>query len=324
MPLFQPEGNHYLKRTRVYVDTDDRDQARSKSQFDFVIELNALFENVVSLELVDYNIKRDLQQTFMSANGRFGGNTKIDVFMDDTATFSNPYSFTVTIPPRDYATVTELASDLQTLLNNTMDAGGNAFHNTGSSVSWTVTAVPTVINPDGNDRIDSLRFDVEQGAGSNTIFAQFKFFTGDNSADSAGYTLGFPEGSDSNPYIVRDLGGGAIITFAVPTVSEQVKLTNRRYVDIYSDQFPELKPISRISLEDDIDTVQNFDANDKPRLLTNPVKRLQDLRIRMVLPPDDRPPLENSIGGFDLVFDILQVRGDINIPQWVKQGLTYL
>lgn len=325
MPLQALDSQSYIRRVRLMIDSDKRDKAESKSPFDFVYNLNNLYEKVVGIELVGYNMKRDAQQMFTADSGTFAGNNYVDVFMDDVATQTNPYYFTVVIPERDYTSQTELAADLVTLFNTAMDAGGHAFHNTANLVFWAHTVIFS-IGLGSNAVIDHV---IEEGAGANidTVVGQYLFGTGANAHRSAARPLGFPDGRDTNAlftYSFSFLGFPATQTENTPFILAETRLDPYRFIEVRIEQFPELDPVARIPLLTDNDaTPQSIDeANANVRLLTNPVNNIDTMHIKLTL-PDNRPPAENSFGGFDLVFDLLLLSPETKIPGWVKQKFLY-
>lgn len=309
MPLQALDSQSYVRRTRLLVDSDKRDES-SLSQFDFVFELPTPYERVIGLELVGYNMKRDVQQTLIADNPPFYGNLFIDVYMDNKSTFTDPYYFTVELAPRNYTSAADFAVDLTTALNNAMDAGGHGTYNTGLGVSWAVTV-------SSDDSLILLDYTV---TGGNT-YTQFLFGTGPNAHRSAARVLGFPEGVDTQEYreYIVPVFGTAFID--KPQQSASANLNRWRYIDVRIDEFRELDPVARIPLLGPNDLKEGEDLA-RVRLLTNPVRELSSMRFKLTM-PDGSAPLERSLGGFDLVFDVLLLAPETGIPTWVQQKLEY-
>jgi hypothetical protein len=315
MPLFANSRPAYVRRRRVFVDSDLRDMTRSASEFDFVFPLRAALQNVVSIELVDYSVKRDLQQTFVAAGGGFPGNNVIDVYINDVATETHPLYYTVTIPPRDYTRTAELAAALQVLLNAGMAATGDAFW---ATESWTVGVRSTAQVGVGEDSQNNLTFDILL---EGSHISQFLFKTGPSARDNASVPLGFFEGSDSNlPF--RTIGTGAL--FTSPFTNQVAKLAPFRFMDVRIAQAPELSPVGRVSLFENADTGSKTEIMDsRPRMLTQPLRRLDELRVVCTIGSERRPPLSRSRGGVDLVFDVLEVSQEQDVPGWMQQDFVY-
>lgn len=309
MPLQALDAQSYIRRTRLLVNSDQR-ATSSNSQFDFVFELPSPFEKVIGLEMVGYNMKRDVQQTFYPDQGFFKGNLFIDVYMDRANALDTPYYFTIELAPRDYTDLADLQADLQAALNDTMDAGGHPTFNTGF-ISWTVTSATT-------RGVTMIYYELN----NSSYFGQFLFGSGPNAHRSAAKVLGFVEGVDSNAYVEYDAGLFGTGFYNTPQTTSFVALAPWRYIDVHIDEFPELKPVARIPFFDATTTLYERSDASAPRLLEQPVKRLDSMRFRLTL-PDGRPPLERSLGGYDLVFDVLTLSPETGIPAWVQQKLVY-
>lgn len=321
MPLAQLPGESYIRRTRVYIDSDKRN-INSKSQFDFNYDLDELYEKIIGIELVGYNIKKDCQQTFSEASGSLNGNNIIDIRMDDVATHTNPLFFTVTIPPRNYSDINELASDLQLLINTEMDLQGHVLHNTGAGVVWSVTGFADPIDSSVN-----LIFAIDENGNEKTIEGRFMFNTGSNTHNNAAFPLGFYEGADTPVTYVAQIVVflfPALAVFNVPLIIRGTKLSPYRFLDLRIKEASELDPVARIPIVDTIpesapDTILNRGA---PRLLTSPIRNIQTININLTL-VNKRPPTENSIKGFDLIFDFLLLSPGTSIPNWATHDLKY-
>lgn len=313
MPLFENSRPCYINRKRIFVDTDQRDKTRSNSEFDFIFKTGALYENVVSIELVDYTIKTDLQTTFYEASGEYPGNNYIDIYLQDTDEY-----FTTVIPPCNCYSQEYMATVVQDALNSTA----------GMPFTWVVQAAD--VRSDGAPRFD-FSFDV--GTPANTT-AQFLFKTGANARNSAARALGFSPDKDT-PLELTALG---TTFFSMPFDPLPPVMVPFQYFDVHIMEAPELDPVARISLvADDKKVIVNspgFESDKfsyttcdtheaRPRLLTQPIKRLDELHVVCTLGPGKIPPLSRSLGGIDLVFDILVVTQDLNVPEWAKHEFLY-
>lgn len=304
-------GEQYIRRVRIHVDPDERDRTRSKSQFSFLYPLNNLYEKVIGIELVDYNVRSGIQRTFVEREGQIPGNNKVDIHMEDVATGLQVLDFTLTIPSE---TLSDPLNNLSGYLNDQMDAQGHAFHNTGAGVLWTVTT-ETDPNPLGQD--STLQFQVEAGAVANTIEANFLFGTGANVGDSAAEVLGFPAGVDTAVFVDAT---GTIQYYPIPT--HQPTAYPFRYLTVNVREFPELKPLATIFLTDNTSYSLSREGMHRTRLLHDPVKRMEEMRIDLTL-ADGRSPVTEFCSGVDLVFELLLVAPETTVPGWVEQQFRY-
>ncbi len=317
MPLFKNEHQAYVRRTRVYVDSDQR-LTGSLSEFDFVVPLEQPLENVVGIEMVGYNIKTDLQQTFIAQIGNYNGNNILDVSVNDYPTMSNPLTYSVTIPPRNYTTVESLADDLETLLNAAVLATGNVYW---IARTWSLF-VQTL---EGSETI-TIIFEMT-GAFIEDI-ATFTFRTGPNHQNSGGGQLGFLTDEDTLGVITD---ASMVYVAGLPIQVQTPQLQPFRYLNVNIANAPELQPANRIILSDGtFHSSKTTVIDSRPRLLTQPIKRLDTLHVVCTMGPvfhgdslETRPPLSRSRGGIDLIFDVLVVAQEQGIPSWVKQELTY-
>lgn len=317
MPLFKNERQAYIRRRRIYVDSDQRIPG-SASEFDFTVPLDNLFENVVGIEMVGYNIKTDLQQTYIARDGFLNGNNLIDVYVNDHATLSNPLSYTVTIPPRNYTTVSALAVDLQVALNNAVAATGNAHW---IARPWSVFANINTVRFEVLEYVLGVDHPLEENTGV------FKFGTGINRLDSGGGQIGYFTDEDTLGALTD---AALVFKTGMPIAVQTPELQPFRFMDVSITNAPELQPVGRIMLVDDPTDSKTALINKRPRLLTQPIKRLESLHVVCTMGPsfhggpfETRPPLSRSRGGIDLIFDVLVVTQEQDIPGWVQQELTY-
>lgn len=313
MPLqaSNPYHGEYIRRVRLHVDPDERDRTRSPSQFSFLYPLKDEYEKVVACELVDYNVRTRLQRTFVERTGDYPGNNHVDIHMEDVATGLQVLDFTLVIPPE---TLTAPLDNLSTLLNNQMDAQGHAYHNTGNGVLWTVTTLATA-NAKGQD--GALDFKVERGATAGTIQATFLFGSGPNTRDSAAAVLGFEPGGDTAPFV--DSTG---TTWYYPVPQYVTTPIPFRYLNVNIREFSELAPLATIFLTNTTDYSLTREGMHRPRLLVKPARNIYELRIDLTL-PDGRYPTPEQCGAVDLVFDLLLLAPESNIPDWVEHEFQY-
>ena len=295
----------YLKRVRIAVDSELR---TSGDQFDFVFELPSIYEHVASIELVDHNVSHSHQRTFRDTAP---ANNCVTVHLESTAGPPQSLTFKMTFAPytRDTApTTTGLAAQLTTEFNATMDAQAHVYFNS-TDTPWVITEKVATNVMGVCNALDFYIYDNNLGI---PVAATFLF--GSVPADSAAMVLGFPD-ADTSVFAV----GGT--TYYYPVPSFVPTLVVDRYMDVFVDQFPELRPVARIFLTDDTNYTSSLLAIKDVRLLTTPVPRLEKLSIRLRL-SNNRIPLSYIAKGVDLIFEILLVSSETQLPSWVNQQLA--
>ncbi len=296
----------YLKRVRVAVDSELR---ASGSQFDFTFELPSTYEHVASIELVDYNVSHSHQRTFRDTAP---ANNCVTVHLESTSGPPEELTFKVTFSSqtRDTApTTAEFASQLTSEFNAAMNAQSHSYFNIAGDVVWTITEQVTTNVMGVCNALDFLIYDNNNGI---PVAATFLF--GSVPADSAAMVLGFTDADTS----VFTIGG---TTYYYPVPSFIPTLVVDRYMDVFIGQFPELHPVARIFLTDDTNYTSSLLAIRDVRLLTTPVPRLEKLSIRLRL-ANNRIPLSYIAKGVDLVFELLLVSSETQLPSWVNQQLA--
>jgi hypothetical protein len=311
MPLQQVYGPHYVKRARVFIDPDDRD-TRSKDQFDFVAPLDNLYEHVTAIELVNYNIRGTLQKTFVEEENKFPGNNVVDIHLEDVATGLEVLDFAVTINPAGYTTADDMAAALTLQFNAQMDAQAHLFFNSSNSVFWTITENTSV---NGNNVDQALDFKIEENHTAGTVQANFLFSSGANKRNNASLPLGFDE-VDTSVFTV-----GAT-TYYTPQPEYRPEFFVFRYMDINIKEFNEFKPLARIFLTNENLYTKCETTVSGTRILTEPVKHLQEMRIKITLKGGRKPPIE-ICSGVDLTFDLLQISRETQVPSWTQQLFKY-
>ena len=91
MPLQTEKGPNYVKVTKLYVNSDDRDDS-SNGPYDYVITLPQEIQYVVGIELTSYNFPSDIAPTFIAAGTGFDGTNKLDFALSN----GSATNFTVT------------------------------------------------------------------------------------------------------------------------------------------------------------------------------------------------------------------------------------
>lgn len=326
----------YLRRARLFVNTEERDMIRSKDQFEFVLPLDNTYEQVVSIELVDYAISKKHERYFRREGLQ---NNQIIIYLEDKATHTHTLRLTVTIPSHDStgSWVEDVSLMVQTQINNALDACGDAYY--AGNTRFVVTCEDKDLYL-GVPR--KFIFACEYiGYGFNMIDVSFLFAETPNSMAKL---LGFEEENITSTTFVREpftptmpdpMGveqpSPPTITVCAPVPSHLPTLTIDRYLDVSIREFPELTPVARLSLTHDLEFAnvnpfvlykRNFRAVKGVRLLREPVRRLSQLSVDIRLPNGQKPPLTVH-KGVDLVFDILMIAKEQQIPAWMRQVMAY-
>lgn len=304
-------GEQYLRRVRIMVDPEERDFDRSEDQFDFVFPLNNTYEHVASIELVDYNVRQTLQTWFTDV---VPANNWVDIYVEDVATGLETLNFSVEFTPsvRDgVRTLVDLALQIQTELNQQMDAQGHAYFNTANAVIWRVDASEL---GNVNGVAGALIYSIRIGPVPDTIIANFLFGTGANRHRSAARIMGFTD-EDTAVFTV------GVTTYYNPVPNFIPVMVDDRYLDVIVHQAEEYKPLARIYLTDDTNFERQKLAVKRTRFLTNSIKRLQELSISLRL-PGGRKPIYTVGKGVDLIFELLLVASENHVPEWLNQNIS--
>ena len=111
MSFIEVPGPHYIKRTLIFVNSDERDPNESEDNFTFTYDLQEGLQQVFSLELVQYHMNRAVTPTLLGQLDQFdvfrtglviripqNSNMMVDfLFLDDTLT--NELRFFSTLDP---------------------------------------------------------------------------------------------------------------------------------------------------------------------------------------------------------------------------------
>lgn len=325
MPLFDTPTPFYINRIRIFIDSDDKDAEQSESNWDGVYHLGAQYTNIQSIELVSYNIPRSIMPTFVETYTNTNGNTvrgnnKLDIRLADVPE-TRSLTFTVTFAPGRYLNISALTDEIPTLFGDAMDAAGDAFFNTGAGIAFVVFSATSSTNADA----PQFKVQVENGGDPTLVSMEYLFGTGTNADQSPWKVFGFPEGQDNGGYQELNDGGGLYAPTILydPTPSAPASVTPYRYIDVYIKEMPELTPVARIFMADAQTNEGNFTTNqlinNKPRLLQDfPVRKLDTLTIRLEFEDGIMPTVEFE-DGYDLIFDMLVLVPEQNIPRWANK-----
>lgn len=335
MALKSFRSRSYLDRNLVYLSNVDRDRSRSRSAFDFSIELEEEIQDVVSIELIGYNFNTSMIPTFIgkydyitaenvATNARSPlaafKTFKIRVYAPNDIDFVDlPVDMeSINLPSYDYSFAN---APLQFLffslrvgdqVDRTLAQFGNAFVNSAN----------TTFTVDINEQltVDFIFYRTafpNEPMRSQMIFDNSGFDIQDQAAGALGYENGtVVESTLSTLYPAVGSGINQVLT-APFGVNEQFM----RYVNVYVEEAAEFSPLSRLYLTRYPGGQQyNIARKDvKPRILSNTLRRLNRLNIRMTIGDDYRIP-ETMPDDVQLSFEILSVKPISKLPEWVRQA----
>lgn len=325
MPLEDLSTGYYLNRKRIFIDTDFR-ESNSESIYNGTYSLGDFIEKVQSIELVGFNIPKAILPTFIEEKThpdgtKQQGNNIVDIRLRDVP-FTRELVFSVELPVGRFTTAQQLADIIPTFYEAAMDAQGDAFFNTANNVGFTAVV-------DQTQFAGELILVRSNQLGNNlAISMEYLFETGVNRENSAWKVLGFQEGQDTG-------GTNVNIGFTLndPYPDRQTLLTPFTYVDVFVREFPELSPVARIFLTDEYDALEEdltlkeetFTSHNKllaPRLLSSqPLRHLDELQVNLRF-QDNMRPLDEFEQGMDLIFDLIILSPEQEIPCWVNQEIT--
>ncbi len=331
MSFISVPGPHYIKRTLLFINSSERDEARSRDGYRFSFRLPQELQDVFSIELVQFNVLKTTIPTFYGTMdmsqaredeglvlGTSGSNMVTDVLIEN---MSGPetLSFTATLDPLSYF-VSGVQRDLP-LAGETLDKTQIILYfYLAFCYQWfqSTDAVLNSTNYDitlGGDLADGkfIIYLEDSGAPGTYASVSFLYGTGPNKRNQASQVLGFSKNRDTTPEATTFYGAAS--EFSVipkPMV----------YIDVNSPQTREINPLARIYLLDEReDYVRPCDIEHGVRIIKNPVRRMQFLDLDVRLPGGI--PVQNADDvGFQLTVEMYSVMPVPKKPQWVNQWFT--
>ena len=288
MPFQASEAGQdaYLLDEDILIDSEVDGQA-GDTNMDFTVTLPKALNNVVALEVSEVEINRGTVGVFSLEKW-----LDISILMDpmdgnDPVT----YSFSVELPPLDGTSTEEEIAQLVALAIN------NALREEFTDGNWLSCTGGSYQNPSGKTIAEFVCQYDEGGPGiaENTAAARtlqfaagwralqfsFLFGSGPNADTSIAENLGFVPGVDLTvPRATVGFIFPFIIHFFTLSGTNEVVTTPYRYLDVSIDQVPEFTPFFRFYPPN-----PNFSRRQllpgRSRVLTRPIKRLNQLTIRI-------------------------------------------
>lgn len=282
MPLATFSSWHYLSVKRIFFDSDARILTQSPSPFEIRQDLDSVYENLVAIDIVSWNIPYDVCPCFFEDSTLRPQNNLLDVKVGLLGVYNE---FTVELVGTGYGSTASLATAVTAQIQSAYDTlVGGAF-----TFNYTVDTKGRIVF--GTTNADSLEF----------------LFT---SGPSAGKT----------PYSVLGFATDADTTYGI-TPSVAPRLSEFRYVDLSIKEVSELAPLRRIFLRDPAEYILKNEVNRNFALLTKPIKNAQTMTLRMQL-QEGRKPTLHATTGYDVLVDVLLGTTVQHVPAWVQQVLS--
>lgn len=316
-------GPKYIKRTRVFVNSNERIANESKDGWTFAYGLPEELRNVCSVELVQYNVPRDAGPTFKGTYSfeqlQYGDPTKRGLDSNTTTPWFVSYpdeagqpSFYITgdlDPAISFSGSAIIAPQSNYIIPaDLLFSVVAADYSVRAFISGLIPVLPDPYNyilDDYPGQEDKTSFSLE----TNTI--PIRYANVELQYKSRGYRniTAIPMGFNPN----RD----AVMVNNVLTADYTKVERPYRYLDIFVDEASELLPVARVPVVNEIDSFATSpDPASKPRILLNPIPRLEKMHIRIRLADNVLPPLIADTGS-DLIFDVYSISEIQQVPDWI-------
>lgn len=317
----KPGKEAYVLDEDVLIDSEV-DRQDGETNTDFTVTLPKVINNVIAAEVSEVEINR-------ATIGAFSLEKWIDVtiWMDPLdGSDPTPFTFSAEIPPLDgTSTPTEMASIVALAMNNAVRAAftdGNWLDYTGQSSTASFSTItlscfyeeagPGI--PENANAAQTLGF----AAGHRSFKMDLNFGTGPHADESIARIIGFTPGVDVEVFALIT-GGGIFATyyFEFPG-TERVLTTPYPYLDIFIDEMPEFQPFFRFYPPNTTYTRRQL-LPGRSRILSNPIRRLDKLRVRIRHQGGITPLATYPIFFHLRIFHI--VEGD-NVPQYLTERIV--
>lgn len=338
MPLkrFSEHEDSYLSREFIRVNTTDRENATNDNPFEYNVALKKPIQNVVSLEVVGYDIATGLAPTFFSNRqstrpGVTDEGTRrfnIRVFHSNNTDFVDlEIDLQDSIPFYDYtdrvviqvgssrrSTTTQNGPIADTIERALVDQG-NIFVNDTNTDVYVATTLTKQLD------IMFVR------AGPTPVRSIISFPATANCANVLGFdddTLSY-ESSSSTDYPSVGTGTNQVIRSPL-AMNNQIS----RFVDVHVAEVPELRPVKRIFVDraaSRLDYVALYEVAhmySRQRILTDSVRKLDSLTIKFTTGDEERAVPLYACPFNSLVFEVITLNPvrKCTLPPWVKQAFT--
>ena len=353
MPLQTVGTPFYIKRTRIFVNSKDKIPGESRSEFYYTVSIRGDIKDVVSIELVDWNLSNLYSPTFigrynsllpgkyypgpvideLGVNDResYGAVSKFDIrIQDETLTDE----IILTVDMAEYLFPQSLAGvqyrTRQALVDAVSAAIAYHFEKLGVTnpiINYTNTSFTVGLDDAGHLQIYFFRT-----IGNAPMPCYFLFATGPSVSESAPRPLGFLPGVDTTLPPLTD--SGVVGLQYILTSPNLVNLIPFRYIDISVDE-ANIKPIARVFFQSpqatdssvggpgvDPTYLQPFDKGLNSRLLTDPIDKMDRITVKLEL-PGGRDPSFYGDASHQLTFELLSVVPAQQCSNWLTQKFQF-
>ena len=319
------EGPHYIKRTRFFINSNERIANESEDGWTFAIDVPEEIQNVFSLEVVQYNLPRDASATTV------GQYQVEDVLYGDTEPRTTSTN-TRTLFKAEYPA--EVGSPSFQVMS-TLDPPAVNVNQTGPITNYVVPYEYTSALVIGDAVLRAFEAGILPGVATSYNLVSHNTLPGQDPITDYTYEAAGPTrygllsylyktgGTRDNTAIVLGFNPNADAVTAADNHFRGLYMRNSkpfRYMDVFVEEVPELQPLARLWLVDEQESFNiSVDPPKKPRVLQTPIPRLRKMHIRLRLADGVRPPMIADTG-VDLVFDAYSLCPVQEVPGWVMNA----
>ena len=349
MPLQNVDTPYYVKRTRVFVDSAEKIPTESRTNFFYTVPIRGDIKDVISIELVDWNLSSLYAPTFIGkyqsllpgnyyntnlasaniaqhVNNRqtYPSQSKFDIrIQNETLT----HEIILTVDMDEFWLPQSLAGvqyETRTAMLNAIDAAIQFHFDELGTADPIINTTNTSFTVQLDDS-DHFQIYFYRTVGNNAMPCYFLFETGPSITDGAPKQLGFIPNVDTTLPPLSP--SGAVGNQYILTATNKLNLTPFRYIDIFVREIDETnEPVARVFFQtkgsNTPEYIQPFDKGLRSRLLTNSIDRLNKMTIKLEL-EGGREPSFYGEGTHQLTFDILTIVPKQENTKWIKQRFDY-
>lgn len=343
MPLKRVDTPHYIKRTRLFVDSKFREESGSKNGTDYKFKIREEIQNVISMELIGWNIDSLISPTW---TGRYntptpGSTTDLvasrtpgahtyDIFIEDedsppvtSLLFTVDMEFMGELPASFAWRSLTSASDVVDVFATYVAMSFIYVTQASDPISYANTNMSIETTSEGVFQMSVYR-DAAYDAAEPPMPSYFLFKSGPTADDNAGRALGFKDTEDTiKPALTTTAGIGSGTNYVLES-SYLINMQPFRYVDIRVKEVEaDFSPLSRVYLNRVTKSppyIRPWNEGFNARLLTSPIRVLKDLSIRLTLDNNTRIST-TTVGSHQLTFDVLSLAQVPIVPDWLEQRL---
>lgn len=305
MPPLKPITPYYTRVTRVYVESDEREQnigPNNPAKYRF--KLNKAIRDVFAMEIVGWQFPDDITPSFLPnpLNTNVDGDDKVDFSLFNVG-LGVEAIFSITLPPFSffYQSATNpnrsFVDKLVQLMNDAIFTDPN--YGAGSVKFFAKS-----------DSFERTFIEIRSNAPFATtdeVTLTFLFGTGPNAQNSAAIQMGFLANTDSNPSASQ----GILVPLQVLESPFNSDLIPRPYVDVYiaqqadaglststvTENFVRRIYTSSTPFQESFSTEVGIGPDKLTRMMPNDTRRIEHLDISLLM-SDGTPPITTKEHSF--------------------------